>query len=261
MSNKIKDKGLRTELKSTAADILSEGFGCIFRTTAETAEIEAVVRELRLLNERLKTIIDTAATRKLYSLLYKPADEYINFFISKRGAGLEEVVTDNKDIYDAFKEHFLEHNISDVKLSFYDDSICSLKAVYNLNKDIENALKPVVWLRSGGYLVIEQTEAMVVIDVNTGKAVKGNSLDENLYKVNLEAAYECCRQLRLRNLSGIIIIDFINMSDPAYMNNIKNVLSDELEKDSVPAKFVDITKLGLVELTRKKIRKSLKEMI
>ena len=148
-----------------------------------------------------------------------------------------------------------------MKLTFYDDSICSLKAVYNLNKNLENALKPVVWLKSGAYLVIEQTEAMVVIDVNTGKAVKGKSLDENLYKVNLEAAYECCRQLRLRNLSGIIIIDFINMKDPMYMNNIKNVLTEELEKDSVPAKFVDITKLGLVELTRKKIRKSLKEMI
>lgn len=118
-----------------------------------------------------------------------------------------------------------------------------------------------MWLKSGAYLVIEQTEAMVVIDVNTGKAVKGKSLDENLYKVNLEAAYECCRQLRLRNLSGIIIIDFINMKDPMYMNNIKNVLTEELEKDSVPAKFVDITKLGLVELTRKKIRKSLKEMM
>ena len=220
-----------------------------------------MIPELKQLNGRLRPIIDTAATRKLYSLLYRPENEYINFFISKRGAGLEEVVTDNKDIYDEFNEHFLEHDITDVKLTFYDDSICSLKAVYNLNKNLENALKPVVWLKSGAYLVIEQTEAMVVIDVNTGKAVKGKSLDENLYKVNLEAAYECCRQLRLRNLSGIIIIDFINMKDPMYMNNIKNVLTEELEKDSVPAKFVDITKLGLVELTRKKIRKSLKEMI
>lgn len=261
VSNKIKDKKLRDEFKTAAAGVLSEGFGCIFRTSAENADINTVIPELKQLNERLRNIIDTAATRKLYSLLYRPENEYINFFISKRGAGLEEVVTDNKDIYDEFIEHFLEHDITDVKLTFYDDSICSLKAVYNLNKNLENALKPVVWLKSGAYLVIEQTEAMVVIDVNTGKAVKGKSLDENLYKVNLEAAYECCRQLRLRNLSGIIIIDFINMKDPMYMNNIKNVLTEELEKDSVPAKFVDITKLGLVELTRKKIRKSLKEMM
>lgn len=107
-------------------------------------------------------------------------------------------------------------------------------------------------MKSGAYLVIEQTEAMVVIDVNTGKSVDKHSFEEHLLRINSEAAVEVCRQLRLRNLSGIIVVDFINMKQPGSMDVIKDILEQELAKDSVPATFVDVTKLSLVELTRKK---------
>jgi ribonuclease G len=134
-------------------------------------------------------------------------------------------------------------------------------SAYNLNKELENAQKERVWLKSGAYLVIQQTEAMVVIDVNTGKSTGSTSIDEHLLKVNKQAAIETCRQIRLRNLSGIIIVDFINMRNPSDMEEIKAVILEELKKDFDAAKFVDITKLGLVEMTRKRTRKSLKEQL
>ena len=127
--------------------------------------------------------------------------------------------------------------------------------------NVENLKKERVWMKSGAYLVIEQTEAMVVIDVNTGKSVDKHSFEEHLLRINSEAAVEVCRQLRLRNLSGIIVVDFINMKQPGSMDVIKDILEQELAKDSVTAAFVDVTKLSLVELTRKKIRKSLKEQL
>jgi ribonuclease G len=154
-----------------------------------------------------------------------------------------------------------QKEMTDMKVSLYDDSKCPLKAVYNMEKELENALRERVWLKSGAYLVIQQTEAMVVVDVNTGKAISGKDMEAHMLSVNREAAIETCRQLRLRNLSGIIIIDFINMKNPADIYEIRDIIMRELERDPVPAKFVDITKLGLIELTRKKIKKPLHEIL
>ena len=126
---------------------------------------------------------------------------------------------------------------------------------------MEGALKERVWLKSGAYLIIQQTEAMVVVDVNTGKAISGRDMEQHMLKVNTEAAIETCRQLRLRNLSGIVVIDFINMKDPDDILRIRDTLIRELADDPVPAKFVDITKLGLIELTRKKLKRPLHEMV
>lgn len=102
---------------------------------------------------------------------------------------------------------------------------------------------------------------MVVVDVNTGKSVSGKDMSQHILKVNTEAAVETCRQLRLRNLSGIIVIDFINMKNPDDIYKIRDVLIKELADDPVPAKYVDITKLGLIELTRKKLKRPLHEML
>ena len=107
----------------------------------------------------------------------------------------------------------------------------------------------------------QQTEAMVVVDVNTGKAISGRDMEQHMLKVNTEAAIETCRQLRLRNLSGIVVIDFINMKNPDDILRIRDTLIRELADDPVPAKFVDITKLGLIELTRKKLKRPLHEMV
>ena len=117
-----------------------------------------------------------------------------------------------------------------------------------------------VWLKSGAYLVIQQTEALTVIDVNSGKIQKKNPKDDIYFEINKEAAREIAIQLKLRNLSGIIIIDFINMKSKDYMTELVHVLKEQIKNDTVTCTFMDVTRLGLVELTRKKTYKSLKEI-
>ena len=150
-------------------------------------------------------------------------------------------------------------NAGSMSLKYYEDENLSLVALYSLNSKIGNALKKRVWLKSGAYLVIEQTEAMVVIDVNTGKALNKKKREEHFYQVNVEAAMEIARQLRLRNLSGIIIVDFIDMESQENTNKLLKVFEEALNKDRIKTTLVDITKLHLVEVTRKKTKKSLLE--
>ena len=138
------------------------------------------------------------------------------------------------------------------KLRFYDDASYSLSALYSLETELERALKKTVWLKSGGYLVIEPTEAMTVIDVNTGKNTEKRTAEETYFKTNLEAAAEIAVQLRLRNLSGIIIVDFIDMASSDQKKTLLQTLRNYLQKDPVKTVVVDITALGLVELTRRK---------
>ena len=126
---------------------------------------------------------------------------------------------------------------------------------------MDDALDKRVWLKSGGYLVIEPTEALVVIDVNTGKYSGKKNLRETILKINCEAAVEISRQLRLRNLSGIILVDFIDMEAQADKKALMSLLTEKVSKDPVKTVVVDMTKLNLVELTRKKIRRPLTEQI
>ena len=128
-----------------------------------------------------------------------------------------------------------------------------------LSKKMEEALNSRVWLKSGAFLVIESTEALTVIDVNSGKYESGKDANETYRKINREAAEEVARQLRLRNLSGIIIVDFINMKSEQDKKSLLYFLKELTEKDRIPTKVVDMTTLGLVEITRKKINKPLKE--
>ena len=131
--------------------------------------------------------------------------------------------------------------------------------MYSIEKHIEDALKERVWLKSGAYLVIQPTEALTVIDVNTGKCIDKKRDDRAYLKINMEAAKEAARQIRLRNLSGIIIIDFINLSEKEFTDELLDFLERELKKDPIATTLVDITKLHLVEVTRKKIRKPFHE--
>ena len=134
--------------------------------------------------------------------------------------------------------------------------------MYSLKKWEKEATAKHVWLKSGASLVIEPTETLTVIDVNTGKAICGKKAgDETFYKINEEAARECMRQLRLRNLSGMILIDFINMESEEYNTKLMQLLKELAAKDRIPVNVVDMTGLRLVELTRKKVKKPLHEMV
>ena len=176
---------------------------------------------------------------------------------------ISEVVTDSSEVYqevhDFLKENGWENLITP---TLWDEEHGKMDAVYDISKNLEKALSSKVWLKSGAYLVIQPTEALISIDVNTGKAIsKKKDVQKNFLKVNLEAAKEIAVQIRLRNLSGIILVDFIDMVSSEDNQTLLNVFRTELAKDPIPARLVDMTKLGLVEVTRKKVRKPLHEQI
>jgi ribonuclease G len=269
VSSKITSKQQKDSLKALAKSCIPENMGCIMRTSCANADTALIEAELKTLSQKLQDIIQTASFRTCYSCVYKSHSDYLEYFTTKQNCIPDEIVSDDEELLEEFKEYINSYNTfqkinntnTNISTTLYKDKTCSLMAVYNLNKELENAQKERVWLKSGAYLVIQQTEAMVVIDVNTGKSTGSTSIDEHLLKVNKQAAIETCRQIRLRNLSGIIIVDFINMRNPSDMEEIKAVILEELKKDFDAAKFVDITKLGLVEMTRKRTRKSLKEQL
>ena len=261
VSNKISSRKLRDELKDIARNTLPAGIGCIIRTNAVDANPELIKRELNELGGRLTQILKAAATRKCFSCLYRNPPEYIENITFMGSNKLDSLVTDDEEIFHVFEDYIEKKQPGTIDLTLHTDTECPLTAIYNLNKEVEGALKERVWLKSGAYLIIQQTEAMVVVDVNTRKAISGKDMEQHMLKVNTEAAIETCRQLRLRNLSGIVVIDFINMKNPDDILRIRDTLIRELADDPVPAKFVDITKLGLIELTRKKLKRPLHEMV
>ena len=176
--------------------------------------------------------------------------------------GLIEIITDEPELYDAMQA-FLKEKKSPLEhcLRLYEDGQLSLDTCYGLSMRLMEALKERVWLKSGGYLVIQPTEALTVIDVNTGKSTTKRDVQEHYLKVNLEAAQEIAYQLRLRNISGIIIVDFIDMTSTEAKGQLMDALLGYTRLDPVPVQVVDMTKLNLVELTRKKVKKSLREQL
>ncbi len=270
VSNKIKDNTKRESLKNIfnkAIDTLKSekaiddiSFGGIVRTNAEIASEDEAYNETIKLLCQLDNIIKKSTYATVYSCMYEKIPAYVQDidYFSKYMQDSEdkiEVITDLEDIISKCQEY----SLSVPKL--YDDTIISMKAMYSLDSIIDKALGRKVFLKSGAYLVIEPTEAMTVIDVNSGKAIKGNSKEDKLLDINIEAAREIARQLKLRNISGIIIVDFINMEEAKNNELIMKELRDAVSFDTVLVSVVDMTKLGLVEITRKRIRKPLHEII
>ena len=183
-----------------------------------------------------------------YSYLYKTRTSYADRInkVFKRDE-YEEIVTDNEDVF-----NILSGDFSNVRL--YEDKTFGLDKLYSLKTALNEALDRNIWLKCGGFIVFDKTEAMTVIDVNSGKFTpsKGTDKESAYMTVNTEAAVEICRQLRLRNISGIVIIDFINLKSDDMKNELMDVLRNESADDTETVMVIDITELGLVELTRKK---------
>ena len=178
--------------------------------------------------------------------------------------GMEEIIIGDKELYTRIQSYFRSELADKLGLlKLYDDADFPLDKLYSTQTALKKALRERAWLKTGGYLVIQPTEALTVIDVNSGKAAaKARSRTDSeagALKVNLEAAKEAARQIRLRNLSGIIIVDFINMGAEANTQQLLREFRFHLSKDPVQTSLVDITPLGLVEITRKKVRKPLYE--
>lgn len=252
----------KTELKKMFSDKSDSRFGIVVRTNARDASDQLLLEEYEKLSGEMVHLLDGIAFRTCFSCIRKAPSEYTAILKNSRFSELVEIVTDLPDVYEEIKSS-MESLLSQEKvgLRLYDDISMPLASLYNLRKQLERALSEKVWLKSGGYLVIEPTEALTVIDVNSGKSTARKNPQEHFLKINREAAVEIARQIRLRNISGIIIVDFIDMKAETDRKLLMDELSAHVKKDSVPVQVIDITKLNLVEMTRKKVSRSLREII
>lgn len=257
ISSKFSNNYEAKEIKKKLQALTNDRFGFVVRTAAKEASEEQVLAEATHLANYYKNILNIAISRPAFTVMHKCEVPYINIIHQLKLTTDDQVITDIPDICDELFGASLKPEIR-----LYDDELLPLQKLYSFDKVLSEAVGKRVWLRSGGYLIIEYTEALNVIDVNTGKySSKSRDKENTFLKINIEAAKEIARQLRLRNMSGIIIIDFINMEDPDNRVTLIETLKDLISNDPVKTAFVDITKLGLVELTRKKIKRPLYEVL
>lgn len=255
-------KESREYFQSLAAFYQSDAYGFIIRTNAKEVSREIVQAELEQLIQEYEKLIRVANTRVCYSCIKKSPKQYLSELKNIYQDGLTEILIEDLDLYNETAEYLQSYQPEDVaKLHRYEDALLPLDKLYAIEKRLEDALKEKVWLKSGAYLVIQPTEALTVIDVNTGKCISKKKDERTYLKINMEAAKEAAKQIRLRNLSGIILVDFINLDNKERMKELTDAFQRELRKDPISATFVDVTKLQLVEVTRKKVRKPLKEAI
>lgn len=233
-------------------------FGIILRTNVVEAEPEDILKEYHQLKEDYLTLTSTCIYKTPYSLLKKEKPFYLKELEGIHFQEDDEIITDDDKVFEDLKG---DNKLPLGNLRLYSDSSYPLHKLYSIESGIHEALSEKVWLKSGAYLIITPTEALTVIDVNSGKNTKGKNPQENFLKINKEAAIEIARQLRLRNISGICIVDFINMSTKEATDELMHTFRMILKEDRVPVSLIDITKLGLVELTRKKVKRSLAEQL
>lgn len=249
ISNKIKDREQRQELREMAEPMVTESYGFILRTSAAGASREAVMREAQELADKYEEIVRKGRYRTPFQLLEVNQDMESMLLFGKLPDQTGLVITDQDILADSLKRQ--GYNVR------YAAEAGEIERQYRIRHFLREALSRKIWMRSGGFLYIEQTEAMAVIDVNTGKSIGNKNKADHIRKINLEAAKEAARQIRLRNLSGIIVIDFIDMKSEYDKETLLRVMQQYLDQDSKKAAAVDITKLGLMEITRKKERNPL----
>lgn len=234
------------------------GFGMIIRTNALEATEQDLLADLEETIGRFLELKIKSAHQCAFAVLDKPEAPYVQKLKTIDLSMLDGIFTDEEDIFAeiASKLPYLKDK---GLLKLYNDDKVSLGTLYNFRGSVDKLIEKRVWLKSGANIIIEQLETMTVIDVNSGKNISKN--ETAILEINKEAAIEIARQLHLRNISGMIIIDFINMKSKEHMDALVSVLKEQIKKDTIPCTFMDVTKLGLVELTRKKTYKSLKELV
>src|SRR5580658_3854793 len=254
----------RKRLRRIVDDVRPEGHGLIVRTAAEGASFEELERDVQGLLEQWVAIEAASKRADHPRLLYREPDLAVRMLREELNGEYRAVVIDDRGLYEQVRDYVgtVSPELAD-RVEFYDPDVEPLPIFerYHIHEQLHKALDRKVWVPSGGSLIIERTEALTVIDVNTGKNVGKTSLEETVYRNNLEAADEVARQLRLRDIGGIIVIDFIDMEIRENRDKVSAALRTALSRDKTRTQVFDISELGLVEMTRKRISEGLLESL
>ena len=252
----------RKRLRRILEDIRPAGHGIIVRTAAEGATADELARDVALLLEQWQEIDARAKRAKAPALLYSEPDMAVRIIREEFNSNYRGVVIDDRTLFEEVRDYVasISPELAD-RVEYYDpeeDPLPIFKR-FHVHEQLHKALDRKVWLPSGGSLIVERTEALTVIDVNTGKNVGTSNLEETVYRNNLEAADEIARQLRLRDIGGIIVIDFIDMENERNRAEVMRAFRDALARDKTRTQVFDISELGLVEMTRKRVSEGLVE--
>ncbi len=253
ISKKIEQKQQKNRIEKCIQNILPKGYSIIVRTNGEQKTEYEFQQEIDVLFQRAEKIKQQYAYLKPPALLYEYGNAVLKQLRDCYTSHIDEIVVNDKYIFDEISKEYQNVILSQKKDTLF--------AEYFVERQAQKALEKKVWLKSGGFIVIEQTEACVVIDVNTGKYTGKKNLEKTILKTNLEAAEEIAKQMRLRNLSGIIIIDFIDMAEEEYKQELTKAMKQYVKKDHIKTAVIGMTELGLMQLTRKKTRPSLQQMM
>ena len=252
----------RKRLRRILDEVRPAGHGLIVRTAAEGATADELRRDVARLSQQWDRIDSLAKTARTPALLYREPDMAVRVIREEFNRDYRGVVIDDRALYEEVRDYVASINpeLAD-RVEWAGDSDDPLPVFerHHVHEQIHKALDRKVWLPSGGSLIIERTEALTVIDVNTGKNVGTSNLEETVFRNNLEAAEEIARQLRLRDIGGIIVIDFIDMEISANRAQVVKKFREALSRDKTRTQVFDISELGLVEMTRKRISEGLVE--
>lgn len=261
ISRKIEDPVERDRLKATVLEIRPGRFGFIVRTASEGADKNKLKSEMDFLQKLWTSIQEKMAKHTSPGLLYKDLSISLRSVRDLFTREVDRLVIDSKEEYSAIME-FIETFVPALKYSveFYEGPE-PIFDFYGIEMELSRALDKKIWLKSGGYIVIELTEALTAIDVNTGSYVGSRNLEETILKTNLEAVKEIAYQLRLRNLGGLIVIDFIDMEKKSNREKVFTSLKEALTKDKAKTHVLKMSELGLIEMTRKRTRENLNRFL
>ncbi|MDR1514468.1 MAG: Rne/Rng family ribonuclease [Synergistaceae bacterium] len=254
VSKRIENDDERSRLRALARKLRPEGCGVIVRTVAEYGDEESLSRDVAELMEEWEDVLRNAKKNSAPCLLHRDIGLVERILRDELTESIGEIIVDSPEEHEsigAFLERFTEDERPE--LTFYKGSMPVFE-VYGVERAIDEMHDRKVWLPSGAYLVIDQTEALTVIDVNTGKYIGSKDLQDTVYHTNFEAAEEIARQLRLRAIGGIVVIDFIDMDSQEYKDRLVSQLQELFKGDRCKARVYGVTALGLVEITRKRAR-------
>ncbi len=261
ISRRIVDEEERDRLKDMVLSLREKNHGFIVRTAGEGVKKEKIASEMSFLVNLWESIQKKSQTARAPAVLHKELTVTLRAVRDLLTHDADKILVDNQSAYGviiSFLEEFMPGLVSSVELY---KGLEPIFEAHNLEGDIQRALKKKVWLKSGCYIVIEQTEALVAIDVNTGRYTGKHNFEETILKTNLEAVKEIAYQVRLRNLGGIIIVDFIDMERKSNREKVFNALKDALKKDKSKTNVLPLSEMGLIQMTRKRTRKSLTKLL